>query len=199
MGHFAEMRIYLAGPDVFLPEPRARGAVLKAICARHGLTGVFPMDALDREPDEWAGLAEPYRIALRNEAHIRAADGLIANLTPFRGPSADVGTVFELGFMRALNRPVFGWSNGSADFTGRTRAFLGGAGSVAPDGVWRDQQAMALESFGFVDNLMIDGAIAASGGVMEIADLPESEHWNDLTAFERCVRRAAARLAGANG
>ena len=28
---------------------------------------------------------------LRNEAHIRGSDALIANLTPFRGPSADPG------------------------------------------------------------------------------------------------------------
>jgi nucleoside 2-deoxyribosyltransferase len=192
------MRVYLAGPDVFLPDPRARGAALKAICARHGLTGVFPMDPLDQEPPAWRALPEPLRIALRNEAHIRGADALIANLTPFRGPSADVGTVFELGFMRALNRPVFGWSNASADFTARTRAFLGAGAAVAADGVWRDQEGMALESFGCLDNLMIDGAIADSTGVLEVVDLASDRRWTDLAAFERCVARAAelSRAAG---
>ena len=29
------MRAYLAGPDVFLPDPVARGADLKRICAAH--------------------------------------------------------------------------------------------------------------------------------------------------------------------
>ena len=190
------MRVYLAGPDVFLPDPRARGAALKAICARHGLTGVFPMDGLDAEPDAWAALAEPYRIALRNEAHIRGADALIANLTPFRGPSADVGTVFELGFMRALGRPVFGWSTGHADFSARTRAFLGAAATVAEDGTWRDQEGLALESFGCLDNLMIDGAVVASGGVLEICELHGAARWTDLAAFERCVVRAARVLRG---
>ena len=28
-----------------------------------------------------------------------AADAIIANLTPFRGPGADAGTVYELGYM----------------------------------------------------------------------------------------------------
>ena len=27
------------------------------------------------------------------------ADAIIANLTPFRGPGADAGTVYELGYM----------------------------------------------------------------------------------------------------
>jgi nucleoside 2-deoxyribosyltransferase len=190
------MRVYLAGPDVFLPEPHARGSALKGICARHGLTGVFPLDPLEREPDSWATLALPIRIALRNEAHISGADALIANLTPFRGPSADVGTVFELGFMRALGRPVFGWSTGHADFSARTRAFLGAAASVADDGVWRDREGMALESFGCLDNLMIDGAVVASGGVLEVEELSGGERWTDLAAFERCVARAAEVLLG---
>ena len=189
------MRVYLAGPDVFLPDPLTRGVVLKHICARHGLTGVFPLDPLECEPEDWAALPLAQRIALRNEAHIRGAAALIANLTPFRGPSADVGTVFELGFMRALGRPVFGWSTGHADFSARTRAFLGDAARAAEDGVWRDHEGLALESFGCLDNLMIDGAVTASGGVLEVMELP-GERWTHLAAFERCVRRAAALLLG---
>ncbi len=192
------MRIYLAGPDVFLPDPLARGAALKAICARFGLTGIFPMDPLVVEPAEWTGLPDFQRISLRNEAHIRAADALIANLTPFRGPSADVGTVFELGFMRALGRPVFGWSNTAADFATRTRAFVGGAARVAANGEWRDGEAMALERFGCRDNLMIDGAVLASGGTLEIADVPAAMRWTDLAAFERCVAKVAGHLSAAS-
>ena len=103
------MRVYLAGPDVFLPDPLARAARLKAACAARGLEGVFPLDALPQgDPPAWASLPEALRIARRNEAHIASCDVLVANLSPFRGPSADVGTVFEVGFMRALGRPVFG-------------------------------------------------------------------------------------------
>lgn len=189
------MRVYLAGPDVFLPDPYTRGAALKAICARHGLTGVFPLDDLDEaEPADWADRPLPHRIALRNEAHILGSGALIANLTPFRGPSADAGTVFELGFMRALGRPVFGWSNTTQGFTERTLAFLGGA---TPDGEgWRDAEGMALERFGCLDNLMIDGAVVASGGSLETADVPAEARWTDLAAFERCVARLAALVAG---
>ena len=81
--------------------------------------GVSPLDALEGEPAGWSALPEARRIALRNEAHIAGAAALIANLTPFRGPSADAGTIYELGYMRALGRPVFGWSNAAAPFTER--------------------------------------------------------------------------------
>ena len=180
------MRVYLAGPDVFLPDAPARAAALKAICASHGLIGVSPLDAPSDLPPAWRMLPEARFIALCNEAHIRACDAVIANLTPFRGPSADVGTVFEIGFMRALGRPVFGWSNHAADFFTRISAF---AGSVTADaaGMWRDGEGMLLEAFGLHDNLMIDGAIQASGGRIFSADVPAERRWTDLAAFESCV------------
>ncbi len=175
------MRVYLAGPDVFLPDPVARGAALKAVCAAHGLEAVFPLDALPGgDPVAWGGLPEAFRIARRNEAHIAGCDALIANLTPFRGPSADAGTMFELGFMRALGRPVYGWSNSTMGFAARTHAFLGGV----------DPAGMAIEDFGLADNLMIEGAIQASGGRFYATD---AELWRDLTAFTRCVAAVSGR------
>ena len=173
------MRVYLAGPDVFLPAPHDRGAALQRICAAHGLEGVFPLDPLrGGDLPGWAGLPEGFRIARRNEAHIASCQALIANLTPFRGPSADVGTVFELGFMRALGRPVFGWSNSVQAFADRTRAFIGGAVDAA---------GMSVEDFGLADNLMIEGAIAGAGGAFFTAAVPPDAVWRDTTAFERCV------------
>lgn len=182
------MRVYLAGPDVFLPDPVTRGAALKQICASFGLRGVFPLDELDGgDPPELVALDLAFRIARRNELHIVACDALIANLTPFRGPSADVGTVYELGFARALNRPVFGWSNVTTKFAARTRTFIGSDGAT-------DQTGMLVEDFGMADNLMIEGGIAASGGEFFAADIPPASVWQDLAAFECAVVAAAARL-----
>ncbi len=193
------MRVYLAGPDVFLPSPLERAALLKDVCARHGLVGVSPLDTPgyaaaghDTAAHPAADLAEPFRIAHCNEAHIRSSQALIANLTPFRGPSADAGTVFELGFMRALGRPVFGWTNDHVPFAARTRAAVGAA--PASDGGFRDAHGMALEDFGLHDNLMIDGAIVLSGGVLIARDVAAEQRWRDLEAFERCVAAVAARL-----
>jgi len=187
------MRVYLAGPDVFLPDPLGRADLLRAVCARHGLVGVSPLDSLPAgDPAPWASLSEARRIALRNEAHIASCGAMIANLTPFRGPSADAGTVFELGFMRALGRPVFGWSNNADRFLDRTRAFCGDSASLAADGTWRDSDGMVLEDFaGVADNLMIDGAILASGGALVARAVPACALWTDLGAFETCVAAAA--------
>ena len=189
------MRLYLAGPDVFLPDPLARAATLKAICARHGLTGVSPMDALADEQACCAELPEALRIARRNEAHIAGCDALVANLTPFRGPSADVGTVFEVGFMRALGRKVFGWSNSlSGGLAPRTR-LVGGLHHAAT----HDREGMLIEDFGLADNLMIEGAILASGGIFVGADLADAARWCDLTAFEAVVVAVARTGAASAG
>ena len=39
------MNIYLAGPDVFLPDAIEVGRRKIEICARHGVTGVYPLDS----------------------------------------------------------------------------------------------------------------------------------------------------------
>lgn len=79
------MKIYLAGPDVFLPDAVEIGQRKAAICARHGVRGLYP---LDNVIDLTAGDAS-LAIFKGNEAMMDSADAVIANLTPFRGPGAD--------------------------------------------------------------------------------------------------------------
>jgi nucleoside 2-deoxyribosyltransferase len=184
----APPRVYLAGPDVFLPDPEAWLARKQAICARHGLEGVSPLSQPDKVPPSWARLLEARRIALLCEAHIRRCDALVANLTPFRGVSADVGTAYELGFARALGRPVFGYSTVAADIAARTLQ-AAGARDDAPPG-WRDTDGMAVERFGLADNLMLACAVEA----MVVDDVPPAARWRDLRVFERCVNLAAEHL-----
>src|SRR5262245_1313471 len=93
------MKIYLAGPEVFLPDAAAMGRRKQETCARHGATGLFPLDN-DLTASSDAPLSR--RIFAANSALMEQADAIIANLTPFRGPSADAGTVYELGFMLGL-------------------------------------------------------------------------------------------------
>jgi nucleoside 2-deoxyribosyltransferase len=185
------VRVYLAGPDVFMPDPVAWIARKKAICAGFGLAGVSPLDDLADEPADWAALPDWHRIALRNEAHIRGARGLIANLTPFRGPSADVGTVYEVGFARGLGLKLFGYATVATPFLDRTLTALSGSASQTGDGGWVDGDGMLIEQFGLFDNLMIEGGISGSGGVLIRED---RDRWHDLTVFERCAQAAAAVL-----
>lgn len=55
-----------------------------------------------------------------NENLIETCEIVIANLTPFRGPSADVGTAYEMGFAHALIKKVFAFTNAAEPFTERT-------------------------------------------------------------------------------
>ena len=74
---------------------------------RH-LIGVFPADE-EEACDPAMPLAEQgLAISRAMEQVMQGCDAMIVNLTPFRGPSADVGSASEMGFMRALGRSIFG-------------------------------------------------------------------------------------------
>ena len=152
------------------------------------MTGVSPLDALADEPAAWGDVPDWRRIALRNEAHIRSCAAVVANLTPFRGPSADAGTVYEVGFARGLGLKVFGYATVTEGFLDRTLAAF--PGKQAEDGAWWDPEGLLVEQFGLFDNLMIEGALAEQGGLLREA----ADRWRDLTVFERCVAQAAAVL-----
>jgi nucleoside 2-deoxyribosyltransferase len=184
-------RVYLAGPDVFLPDAEAWAAEKRALCAEHGLIGITPLDPHEDPPD-WAGLPEWRRIGLRNEARIRTCHAVIADLTPFRGPSADPGTVYEVGFARALGLPIFGYSADPLPFLPRTLAFLGDAATRHGED-WRDASGLLVEAFGCLDNLMIETGILESGGTLIAERAPVS------TLFRRCLTLAAGALGGGEG
>ena len=111
------MKVYLAGPDVFLPDAVDIGRRKVDLCARYGLTGLYP---LDNEIDLAAADAS-LQIFRGNEAMMNEADAIIANLTPFRGPGADAGTVYELGYMAARKKLCLGYSNDPAVYADRVR------------------------------------------------------------------------------
>jgi nucleoside 2-deoxyribosyltransferase len=179
-------RIYLAGPEVFLPDALAMGARKTALCVEHGLEGVFPLDAgLDL-----CGLAKPeqaQRISAANEGLMRSCAGLIANLTPFRGVSMDSGTAFEVGFMRALGRPVLGYTNVAADYRARAELYRS-APPPLPD---FDCPEAEIEDFGGAENLMIEVAIIASGGTVVRTAVPAGQEMRDLAGFGACLTQAA--------
>jgi hypothetical protein len=81
---------------------------------------------------------------------------------------------------------VFGWSNDARPFAARTRAGCAVAATASCDA-----EGLLIEDFGLTDNLMIDAAIAASGGVLVCAAIATDSRWQDLAAFEACVAAAA--------
>jgi nucleoside 2-deoxyribosyltransferase len=189
-------RVYLAGPDVFFRDAEAWAEHRKAICAQHGLAAVSPLDPFAEEAAGWSDLPEWQRIAFRNEAHIRGSNAVIANLTPLRGPSADTGTVYEVGFARALGRMVFGYTNCAAPFTQRSLDYARAHGGAiaSPGRIWRDGDGLLIEQFRRFDNLMIEGGLIGSGGTLVLPENEPADRWRDLGTFERCVRLAANAL-----
>jgi nucleoside 2-deoxyribosyltransferase len=183
------LKIYLAGPDVFLPNAIAIGRRKKELCAQFGFEGLFPFD---NEVKPGAGGERIDTLIYRaNEDMIRHADLGICNLTPFRGPSADVGTVFELGLLVGLGKRVFGYTNVSDDFLDRLKRSAAANFDPASD-VWRDASGMTIENFGNADNLMIDNALTDHGGhPMVRHQAPAGSLFEDLTGFEMCLRLAA--------
>ena len=123
------MKIYLAGPDVFLPDAVEIGRRKVDICAAHGLTGLYPLDNAIDLPARDAS----WQIFCGTEAMMDAADAIIANLTPFRGAGADPGTVYELGYMAGRGKFCLAYSNDGAAYADRVSRVVRGW----PGPVWR--------------------------------------------------------------
>jgi nucleoside 2-deoxyribosyltransferase len=182
--------IYLAGPDVFFPGARQTLAAKKALCERYGCVGLPPLDA------ELGARGAPTAASIfeRNLALMRRADCVVANLTPFRGVSADPGTVFELGWFHGAGKAAYGYSNVSAHLEQRVAAAFAPL-TEAPAGRKLANDGMSIEGFGLGDNLMIDEALRPLGGLIRPAHPPDRPI-DDLFLFEECLKRIAqaARL-----
>ena len=185
-------KVYLAGPDVFLPDAREIGRQKIDICRRYGLSGLYPLDNTVDLTAADASLA----IFGSNEAMMEAADALIANLTPFRGAGADPGTVYELGYMAGRNKLCLGYSNDPSTYAERVRHCTA---VTAQGGRLVDADGLTVEDFGLSDNLMMIHALARHGCALVTPAARTGDIWHDLTAFETCVRLAAERLAAKRG
>ena len=145
-------RVYLAGPDVFFYRPTVLGERLKKFAANIGLEGLYPLDAeielLNRPatpvPGEMIVIKRENARMIReaNMAMIRKADAVCANMIPFRGPSADVGTAWEMGYAAGLGKIVSSYSHNEKTYAER----------VLPDN-------FQVEDFLLHDNLMLAGAM----------------------------------------
>jgi nucleoside 2-deoxyribosyltransferase len=184
-------RVYLAGPDVFLPDAVGIGRRKIELCTRHGLVGLYPLDnAIDL-----AAKDASLQIFCGNEAMMIEADAIIANLTPFRGPGADPGTVYELGYMAGRGKLCLGYSNDPSSYADRVRQFTE---VTSRDGRLVDALGLTVEDFALTDNLMMIHALDLHGCALVTPRQAPADVWQDLTAFETCVRLAAERLAASH-
>ncbi|MGO4327424.1 nucleoside 2-deoxyribosyltransferase [Cupriavidus sp. 2TAF22] len=162
--------IYLAGFDVFRANAVAYGERLKALCAQHGFAGLYPLDKAAP-----AGLPGPDTARWIYEANInllRRADMVMANLDDFRGPGEpDSGTVFEVGFAVALQKPVWGYSSDAGTLLERVGV------AKAASGEMLDARGFVVEDFGLGKNLMLACSVKlVDGGPAQcLAAMAEAE------------------------
>ena len=178
-----QIRIYLAGPEVFLPDAAEIGLRKKMLCEEFDFVGLFPLDhdiadEADKKDEE---------IFRANVELMREAEAGIFNLSPFRGVNADPGTSFELGFFAAQNKPVFAYTNRAESYFDRVCEKLGA--HRTPDGDFCDAEGLTIENFGNADNLMLDGALKIQGReiLRPAVSLPGLD---DLAGFTACLRQA---------
>ena len=153
-------KVYLAGPTVFHPDFAAIFRDRKKLCAEFGFEGVAPIDGdaeLAPATDDHAGLrllAAAIRKA--NVDKIRTCDAIIADITPFRGPGADDGTAWEMGYGEALGKVVLAFSE-QADKTYATQVAKrpGVRPITGEDSQLVDVDALLVENFLLPANLML--------------------------------------------
>lgn len=142
-------KVYLAGPDVFYPNAKEIGIYKKKVCQEHGFEGLYPLD------NEITGAVSKYdlgrKIYQANMGLIDSCDFVAANFEAFRGPSADVGTVFEAAYAKGCGKPVYVYNRPAGYYKDRV------IGKLPHDG-------LVVEDFGSFDNLMLaHGFIIPSG------------------------------------
>ncbi|HEY9279464.1 MAG TPA: nucleoside 2-deoxyribosyltransferase [Eoetvoesiella sp.] len=141
-------KIYLAGFDVFRPDALEYGKFLKNACREHGFEGLFPLD--NAAPRDLAGADLAHWIYRANIGLIQQAHAVMANLNPFRGAEPDSGTVFEVGYAVALNKPVWVYTAQAGSLVQQVAL-----NPASPVRDFTDAQGYTVEDFGMNLNLMI--------------------------------------------
>lgn len=102
------MKIYLAGPDVFNLFATEIGNEKKTICRSFGFEPLYPLDnEIEFTNDKFK---DGKIIVDANIEMIKQCNIVLANLIPFRGPSADIGTVWECAYGKALGKIIISYN-----------------------------------------------------------------------------------------
>ena len=183
-------KLYLAGPDVFRPDPLAHAEKQRALCAQYGFTPLHPVDngpafgeqstaalvplyeavKLYRTDTRQSLMALPseamrcaMKIYLGNIKYVRECDIVVANCNAFRGALVDDGTAYELGLGHGLGKPTYGYIETALPAVQNVLERY--PCTIRADGVPVDQDGyLVIENFGNAINLMLECGMLLSGG-----------------------------------
>lgn len=172
-------KLYLAGPEVFLPNAVEHAEKQRTICRKYGFQPLHPMDNnLDLGNCDFE---TAMRIQKGDTDQIEACDIVVANCNGFRGVCMDDGTAFELGYCNALKKISYGYIREDIGLVARTErdwphTTLSAGRSIDPQGY------VNVEDFGTRINLMMECGMKRSGGRLVVGD------------FEMCLRAIRADI-----
>ena len=134
-----EIRIYLAGPNVFRAKNDTYFDDIKM--ALRDLGDKFDVNVTGVSPQ--INSKYPNKIFDGCIALLDTCDGVLADVRPFRGVSADVGTSWEMGYAYAKGIPIVSYNIPTDDYKYRLGPLT--AQDIFPE----------VEDFGLPDNLML--------------------------------------------
>jgi nucleoside 2-deoxyribosyltransferase len=177
---------------------------MRSLCREQGLVGVAPHDnqiGLEHLPPGKPLLEQIVRADIELMQQLEAA---VFCLDGFRrGPEMDAGTAFEIGYMKALGKPIAGWTRDPRTYPVKVADFLRNVFGVelvtttaalvgGTSGLLRDPDGILVHSEGCVQNAMIHVGIELAGG-----DIVANADWE--TAFRGAVVSVARQLERRSG
>lgn len=156
------MKIYLAGPEVFLPNAIEVLKNHQKLCQELGFIGLSPLDN-ELKKENLSGIQLAKKIFLSNVELIKQCDIVAANINFFRGGVIDDGTAWEIGYAHGLGKIIFGYLDAYIPLIQKTKQKI----KTIPhsSGYYMDEDGYLLnEDFGNSVNLMIEYSIETSGG-----------------------------------
>lgn len=160
-------KLYLAGPEVFLPNAVEVAEQQRLLCHTYGFIPLHPMDNnLDFGQMDYEAATRIFR---GDVSQVRDCDIIIANCNAFRGICMDDGTAVELGIGFALGKTLYGYIESLIGLSERTIRDLPTFPSPNDPNLRIDAQGYAVTpDFGTSVNLMVQvGQTDSNGRLIE--------------------------------
>ena len=154
-------KLYLAGPEVFLPNATEMAEKQRQLCEKYGFIGLHPMDNNINLSDQ--SMQTAVQIYRSDVSQIRECNIVVANCNAFRGMLMDDGTAYEIGYGNALGKPAYGYIASLNSLAERTRSQY--PCRQLADGTTIDQDGyLVTDDFGTSINLMMQCGMLDTGG-----------------------------------
>ena len=154
-------KLYLAGPEVFLPNATEMAEKQRQLCEKYGFISLHPMDNNINLSDQ--SMQTAVQIYRSDVSQIRECNIVVANCNAFRGLLMDDGTAYEIGFGNALGKPAYGYIASLNSLAERTRSQY--PCRQLADGTTIDQDGyLVTDDFGTSINLMMQCGMLDTGG-----------------------------------